>query len=58
MCRLVSYLWYLALYIVYIIIFIIFGAAINLKMFRKTNLGEGLGRWRSFSVMRPFPLRR
>eukprot|EP00197_Chlamydomonas_leiostraca_P015638 CAMPEP_0202869032 /NCGR_PEP_ID=MMETSP1391-20130828/11649_1 /ASSEMBLY_ACC=CAM_ASM_000867 /TAXON_ID=1034604 /ORGANISM="Chlamydomonas leiostraca, Strain SAG 11-49" /LENGTH=840 /DNA_ID=CAMNT_0049549279 /DNA_START=91 /DNA_END=2610 /DNA_ORIENTATION=+ len=35
----VTYLWFLLLYIVYIAIFIIFGAAINLKMFRRTNLG-------------------
>lgn len=36
---LITYLWYLALYIVYMLIFVIFGAAIGLEVFRRTNFG-------------------
>lgn len=36
---LVTYAWYLLLYCVYIIIFILFGAAVQLSVFRKTSIG-------------------
>mmetsp|Transcript_33634 Transcript_33634/g.74460 ORF Transcript_33634/g.74460 Transcript_33634/m.74460 type:complete len:1035 (+) Transcript_33634:121-3225(+) len=36
---LITYCWYMLLYIVYIAIFIIVGAGAGLKYFRKTNLG-------------------
>lgn len=31
--------WYLLLYVIYIAIFIIFGAIIRLQIFRKTSIG-------------------
>ncbi|GFR42637.1 hypothetical protein Agub_g3573 [Astrephomene gubernaculifera] len=36
---LVTYLWFLALYVAYMIIFIVFGAGVGLEIFRRTSMG-------------------
>ncbi|KXZ51666.1 hypothetical protein GPECTOR_11g119 [Gonium pectorale] len=36
---LITYLWNLLLYVVYMIIFIVFGAGVGLEIFRRTNMG-------------------
>lgn len=43
---LVSYLWWAALYVVYMLVFLVVGSAVNLKFFRKNNYGEWLARSR------------
>ena len=42
---LITYAWYILLYIAYIAVFIIFGSAVNLQYFRKTNYGIQASVW-------------
>jgi hypothetical protein len=37
---LVTYLWFLCLYVAYMLIFVIFGSIIGLNIFRKNSYGE------------------